>query len=538
VNDLTVDDATRKLVPNGGGTVSDRRILGAARRLRTTSYALEAALYVVIAGSALAIGAVHPWAYVPLWFCAALMGVLVAVHALSVGGLRRHLGLHRFAFHVSGRWLLLDPAHDDAAGWGFDLSRPAWPRAPLLWPGVAFLAWAIVQVIPLPEALVHMLSPGRGHLSIDEVHRPHPLTIDAAASLRGIAFAGSMLAFHLGATAVAERPDCRRRFRTFVAWFGAALALIALVQIAVAARRIYGFFQPLESTSFFGVFVNRNHFAAYMTLCAMAALAILYRELLSYVHRLGGRTNLRRQLVTLGQPEGVRLVRAVVPVLLIVGALVATTSRGGILSFAGALVLASVATRRHRHGLPVHVLVFLLLALPLAWFGLERIERRFGAIRANTGRVVVWRHSVASMSGTWLTGAGLNTFAEAISRVVPFATPAGATAWPHEVAEAIPAGLRIGHRTSADLAGWHWYDEAHNDYVQLAVEMGAAGVAIGIWALSMLAVRMREPWLAAGVAGILIHSTVDFSLQIPAVAVLFLAMCSYAERTSSGPGAT
>jgi len=49
----------------------------------------------------------------------------------------------------------------------------------------------------------------------------------------------------------------------------------------------------------------------------------------------------------------------------------------------------------------------------------------------------------------------------------------------------------------------------------------------------MLAARMREPWLAAGVVGILAHSTVDFSLQIPAVAVLFFVICAYAEKTSS-----
>jgi O-antigen ligase len=185
--------------------------------------------------------------------------------------------------------------------------------------------------------------------------------------------------------------------------------------------------------------------------------------------------------------------------------------------------------------LPVTILAVFLLALPLAWFGLERLEMRFGGIHAEAGRVAVWRHSVASMAGTWLTGAGLNTFSEAISRVPPFVAPAGATAWPDAVAQAIPVSVRVGHRTPTDLADWQWYREAHNDYLQLAVEMGVVGVAIGIWALILLARRMREPWLAAGVAGLLVHSTVDFSLQIPAVAVLFLAMCSYAERTAAGP---
>jgi putative inorganic carbon (HCO3(-)) transporter len=506
--------------------------LAAARQLRAVSHALEAALYGVIAGSALAIGAVHPWAYVPLWVCAGLIGILVGVRAVLIRGLRRQLGLRPFAFHVSGRWLVLDPAHHDTEGWGFDLSRPAWPRAPLLWPGIAFLAWAIVQVSPLPAALVDILSPGRGHLAIDEAHRPHAFTIDAAASLRGLLFGASMLVFHLAAAALADHPASRRRFRTLAAWFGASLALIALVQIAVAARRIYGIFTPHQSESFFGVFVNRDHFAAYMTLCAMAGLAILHRALQGYRYRLGARSNLRRQIVTLGKPEGIRVILAVVPVLMTVGALIATTSRGGILSFFGAIVLASVLIRRHQQRLPVAILASMLV-LPLAWFGLERLEDRFGGIQTDKiGRTAIWRQSVASMSGTWLTGAGLNTFQAAVARTLPLTMPAGADPWPDQVAEALPAQLRIGYRTPADLEGWQWYQEAHNDYVQLAVEMGAIGVAIVIWGLVMLAARMREPWLSSAVVGILMHSTVDFSLQIPAVAVLFFVVCAFAEKTT------
>ena len=516
-----------------GRRVSDGRILGGARRLRVVSHALEAALYVVIAGSALAIGAVHPWAYVPLWLGAGLIGILVAVQAVQVQRLRGQLDGHPFAFHASGRWLVVEPAHDVTEGWGFDLSRPAWPRAPLWWPGVAFLAWAIVQVAPLPPEIVDTLSPGRGHLSIEEVNRPHPLTIDGFASLRGIAFVISMLVFHLGAAALAPQSACRRRFRAFAAWFGSALALIALFQIAVGARRIYGIFTPLESTVFFGSFVNRNHFAAYMTLCAMSALAILHRALQGYRGLLGARSRLRRQIVTLGSAEGASLIVAVVPVLMTIGALIATTSRGGILSFVGALGLASIAIRRRQQRLPAGILA-LFLVLPLAWFGLDRLGDRFSRIaKDEVGRSAVWRHAVASMSGTWITGAGLNTFRAAVSRVLPLAMPEGALPWPGGIATAIPAQLHIGYRTPIGLPGWQWYEEAHNDYVQLAVEMGAVGVAIVVWALVILAARMREPWLAAAVVGILIHSTVDFSLQIPAVAVLFVVVCAYAESPSS-----
>jgi len=428
---------------------------------------------------------------------------------------------------------VLERDQNDAEGWRFDLSSPAWPRAALLWPGVAFLAWTIIQVVPLPAAIVQTVSPGRGHLRTEELQRPYPFSIDAAASLRGIAFASSMLLMYLAAAALATRSACRRRFRVFIAGLGLVLALVALFQIAVGARRIYGVFTPIESESFFGVFVNRNHFAAYMTLCAMAALAILHRSFHSYRHRLGPGSNRRRQILALGDPEGVRLILAAIPVPITIGALIATTSRGGILAFGGALLLAAAAIRGHRRRLPAGIVAFLVVGLPLLWFGFERLEDRFGQIAADeSGRTAVWRQSLESMSGTWLTGAGLNTFPDAISRVLPLRLPVGAAAWPAEVAEAIPAQLRIGHRTPERLEGWIWYREAHNDYVQLAVETGAIGAAIGLWGLLMLAARLREPWLASGVIGILAHSTVDFSLQIPAVAILFFVVCAYAERTS------
>jgi O-antigen ligase len=85
-------------------------------------------------------------------------------------------------------------------------------------------------------------------------------------------------------------------------------------------------------------------------------------------------------------------------------------------------------------------------------------------------------------------------------------------------------------------------NEAHNDYAQLLVEMGLLGFGLMIWFLVRLyqhglptSRRWEFQWdsavsLAAllGCTGILVHSFVDFNLQITANAALFYALCGLA----------
>src|ERR1700731_2874365 len=85
-------------------------------------------------------------------------------------------------------------------------------------------------------------------------------------------------------------------------------------------------------------------------------------------------------------------------------------------------------------------------------------------------------------------------------------------------------------------------NEAHNDYAQLLVETGLLGFGLMLWFLVAMyrrglptSRRWEFTWdgslsLAAllGCTGILIHSFVDFNLQIPANAALFYVLCGLA----------
>jgi O-antigen ligase len=499
-------------VPPTAATVSSPDLLRAARGTRALQGLLEGALWAIVAGSVLAFGSVHAWAATALWVACFAAAAIALARAVMVTGLRHRLGAHRVAFHVSGRWLVVEPhSSDRALGWSIDLGEPALPRGPLLVPGLAFLALAVLQLVPLAGP---------------------PSTLAPEATRRGVTFVLAFLLLHEAAAAAFASSGARRRFRRMLAGLGAALALVALAQLASGTRFVYGFFEPLEGGHPFGPFVNRNHFAGYMLLALPIALGLLADAWRAYVRRVGENPNARRSLVGLQTEEGTRLVYAALPPLLGIGALLASTSRGGILAFFAALALAAVGVRARR-GTPAWAAALVFAAMALTWFGLERLEVRFLRAADDTpGRTVVWRESLQAMHGKrWATGYGFNAFAEALSRVPAWRLPEGATPWPRGPEAALLSGARVGYRAPGDLPGLEWYREAHNDYVQLLVEAGVPGLLIGLWAgLAALGAARRDPWLFAALAGVLMHAFVDFDLQIPAIPALFVVLAALPRR--------
>jgi len=193
-------------------------------------------------------------------------------------------------------------------------------------------------------------------------------------------------------------------------------------------------------------------------------------------------------------------------------------SRGGMLAFTVQMaLLAAVLFGRRNNGRGALALgAFLVIALGLlAWLGGGELANRMASIPGETRaelsggmRLSIDRDCLKMFAARPVLGWGLGVFPDVYPQFRSFYT-----------------NVQV--------------DKAHNDYLQLLVEAGGLGFIILLWFLASVygaaikKLRTRhtdintDMTLAAilGVSGILLHSFVDFNLQIPANAAFFYVLC-------------
>ena len=279
--------------------------------------------------------------------------------------------------------------------------------------------------------------------------------------------------------------------------YGFAVAMFALFQDIAPNGKLY-WLRTLESGGWiYGPYVNHNHYAGLMEMLTPIPLVIFFAD-------------------------GVRMSRRAMAAL--AAALTASTiflsgSRGGMAAFTAqmALLAGFLITRRKNRKSAFAFGVFLIIALGLlAWLGGGELVERITSIHSGTRtelsggtRLTIDQDSLRMFAQKPVSGWGLGVFPDIYPQFSTLAT-----------------NLRVGN--------------AHNDYLQLLVEMGTLGLGTALWFLLTLfrpGLRKLKSWppdtnsavtLAAmlGVTGILVHSFVDFNLQIPGNAALFYVLCT------------
>ena len=392
-------------------------------------------------------------------------------------------------------------------------------RPGLFWLAVlAYPAWLLLQLIPIPASLAAALNPAVAAQRIEAWPGPlraldgaavaaaapgaARLTLDGWCTIDLLARVLAALAVFWAARAAFAGPEARRARRALLwaaAGFAGLEAFYGLWQWGTNAGTILWYRKTAYLGDATGSLVNRNHFALLLYLGLGCTLTLL----------LDRPSAPRRGLLADGGKEfSLRAALALLAALQVVGIL-ASHSRGGLgcaaIVVAGALIAAPWRNRRIAFvalgGAALLLAPALLVAAPGA-------AARFRALPAEwsspEGRGAVARATTAMLGEAPVFGVGGGAFESAFARRRP---------------ESIAVR----------------YDYAHNDYLETLFETGLPGLLFALLGPALFLrdlVRARRaerpprpaPWpLYAAFAALALHEFFDFGLQLPGL-LLFTAL--------------
>ncbi len=304
---------------------------------------------------------------------------------------------------------------------------------------------------------------------------------------------------------------------------GLVQGLLAIVLLSAQADYHFAFERMVHGAQTIGTFVNRNHLAAYLYLSLSVGIGLLMGGV-----GQGGPDARRWRDHAVNLLKFMLSTRMALRVLLVVMviALVLTRSRMGNMAFVSSLVVLGVAVAftmpalRSKALMLVVSLVIVDILVIGQWVGLDRVVQRLERTalvmedargeETVEARLEPARRTLPMIGARPWTGYGGGTYYTAFP---PF-------------------------KERAMLLHLYYFDHAHNDYAEIAADTGLVGLALlgvvilaSLWRVRKL-LSVRQPPASRGVAYgalmaitcLLIHSTVDFNLQIPANAFTITAI--------------
>jgi len=387
-----------------------------------------------------------------------------------------------------------------------DLPLPLW--------ALPFFAWVLLEIVPLPAAAVSFLSPHRLLPALEAALGPAASRWTTLSlyphdtRLMLFKLAAYLAAFTLAAYAFEARGPRRILPRGLIV-MGLIEASYGIIQYLTGYQKIFGFAKQVYVFDATGTYINHNHFAGCLELVLPFAVTMVFYNL--QAQPAGGFSYPRAH----GSSASSRYPRvffyAGIVILLLI-AVVFSRSRMGLFSVLVSLIVMALLGQTgggRRAWLVVTLLVIACAMTYAAWIGVAPVINRFQALAPSGfedpyGRVVIWKQASGIIKDYPAVGTGLGTFGVAFRR---FQT------------------------STLEL----FVDHAHNDYLELATDTGIPGALLLFVPIIALLVRMIVAYRKArddyrrsvllgcigGTTALLIHSAMDFNLQIPANALLF-----------------
>jgi len=296
-----------------------------------------------------------------------------------------------------------------------------------------------------------------------------------------------------------QRSSQARTIAVILALYGFTIAAFALLQGIAPNGKLFWVRQPSMGGAIYGPYVNHNHYAGLMEMFVPILLVLALTRLVGDRERIA----------------------AGVAAAIMVGTIFLSGSRGGMLAiFVELAFFAAVLLRRRKSThIAVGVVAFAIVLVGLlTWLGGKELTARVSSISTEARtelsggmRLSIDRDALRMFRNKPVLGWGLGTFPVVYPQYRSFYTN-------------------------------FFVNEAHNDYLQLLSEMGVLGFGVMIWFLVVLyrsALPKIDNWMSdvssavtlactLGFTGMLVHSLLDFNLQIPANAALFYVLCTIA----------
>jgi len=295
------------------------------------------------------------------------------------------------------------------------------------------------------------------------------------------------------------RSSQARIIAVFLALYGFTIAAFALLQGIAPNGKLFWVRQPSMGGAIYGPYVNHNHYAGLMEMLVPILLVLSLTRLAGEKERMA----------------------AGVAAAIMIGTVFLSGSRGGMLAIFVELAFFAVVLlgQRRNPRIVVGAVVFAVVLVGLlTWLGGKELTSRVSSISTEARtelsggtRLSIDRDALRMFGNKPVFGWGLGTFPVVYPQYRSFYTN-------------------------------FFVNEAHNDYLQLLAEMGLLGFGTMVWFIIVL-YRSAMPKIAnwtsdvsgavtlactLGFTGILVHSLLDFNLQIPANAALFYVLCTIA----------